>query len=272
MTELGGLQFARARIANLVFDNSGTFSVEAIANASGAAEVEHAAATGAVQFAQGAATALLTIVNSGKVAVGAVVHGTAQSGLASNVAIVNGFEQQAYSIGTATASMVNSGVVSVAADAKGVSRGMPLPARSREDCAGSVFRDFEGGARQSRRNSGHGERIRHRRHSAFALASAKAYVVDAGDVVADVTNSGSLAAEAVAIGSGAAGSAVASAVGIRHPCHKSSSATAAAGALKGSVEIPERSMSRQRWIGAQRHHWRDRLRHPHQRNEEQSRT
>ena len=190
-----------------------------------------------MQFAQGAASALLTIVNSGKVAVGAFAHGTAQSGLASNVALANGFEQSPYSIGTATASMVNSGVVSVGADAKGVSRGIAFAgALARgivQDPSFGTFKaalDNRGEILVTANASAIGGT------SAFALASAKAYVVDAANVVADVTNSGSLAAQAAAIDSGAAGSAVASAVGISILAMNYFSATAAAGALDGTVE------------------------------------
>ncbi len=213
--ELGSDQGARARIANLTLDNSGTFSVEAIANAAGVAEAEHVAASGAVQFAQGAASALLSVDNSGKVAVEAFAHGTAQSGSASNVALAQGFEQLPYSIGTATASMVNSGMFSVGADAKSVSQGIAFAGA----LARGVAQDPSFGTLKAVLDN-RGEILIAANASAiggasaFALASAKAYVVDAANVVADVTNSGSLAAQAAAIGSGAAGSAVASAVGI----------------------------------------------------------
>ena len=233
--ELGGDQDARARIADLAFGNSGTFSVQAIAKATGAAEAEHAAASGALQLAQGASSALVSVVNSGKAQVEAVAHGTARTGLASNVALAGGFGQEPLSIGTATASMANSGIVSVDADAKAVSGGTAF--------AGALARGIVqdpsfGTLKAALDNKGQIEVVANASAigtSAFALASAKAYLVDAANVNADVDNSGSLVAQAVAAGSGAVGSAVASAVGIGIVAMNHSSVTAAAGALGGSL-------------------------------------
>jgi len=234
--EQGGVQSARARIANADFDNSGTFAVGAIATASGATEFVHAAASGAVQAAEGASSAHLGILNSGKVAIEAFAHGTAQSGLASNVALAGGLEQEPFSIGTATASMVNSGVVSIGADSKAVSGGISFAGA----LARGIVQDPSFGTLKAvLDNEGQIDVVANASaiggDSAFALASAKAYQVDAANVIADITNSGALAAHAAALGSGAAGSAVASAVGIGILAMNHSSVTAAAGALGGSV-------------------------------------
>ena len=234
--ELGGDQGARARIATLEFDNSGSLSVTAIGRASGAIERGRADATGAGQSAEGASSALVSFINSGKITVEGVAHGTAQSGSASNLALAQGLDQAAYSIGTATASVINSGVVSVDADAKGVTRGIAFDrafARgfAQDPALGTLkaVLDNKGAVAVTANASAIGGQ------SAFASASAKAYLVDAANVVADITNSGSLAAHAAAIGSGAAGSAAASAIGISIDAVNHFSGTAAAGALGGSL-------------------------------------
>ena len=236
VNELGGDQGARARVANLEFDNSGTLSVAAIAEAFGTADRARADATGALQFAVGASSALVSFVNSGRLAVDGIAQGTAQNGLASNLALAAGLEQAPFSIGTATASVVNSGVVSVDADAKSVSQGIAFAgaiarAIAQDPSFGNLdaVLDNSGTVAVTANASAIGAQ------SAFALASAKAYVVDAANVIADVTNSGSLAAQAVAIGSGAAGSAVASADGISIVAMNHDTVAADAGALRGSL-------------------------------------
>lgn len=233
--ELGSDQGAKARVSNLTFDNSGTLSVAAMANASGATALDRADASGAQQFAQGATSAYFSIDNSGKIGVQAVGRAVAQSGTASNFALARGFDQEPFSIGTATASLVNSGSVSVDANAKSSSRGTAFAAAlargdAQDPSFGTLKAAFDNGGQfaVTANASAVGG-------SAFALASAHAYVVDAANVIADVRNSGSLDAHAVAIAAGAAGSAVASAVGISILAINHSSVTAAAGALDGSI-------------------------------------
>ena len=233
----GGLQLANGSSASIVLDNSGTFNVLASGEAAGASGFAFAAAHGVAQWEKGADAASMQVINSGTVSIDAEARGTASQGSAVAAAQADGFSQSPLSLATATASVSNSGEIDIKANAAAAGNTLAYAFANAE---GVIQEPLFGNFNANFANDGTVDiaAVASASASGAAYASARAtgYYEDAGNVTADVVNSGTMTISASAVAHGSTGSAYAFAGGITMvAANHMSSTTVSAGLLGGSI-------------------------------------
>ena len=234
--EEGGAQIARGDNANVAVNNSGTFKLTAVGTATGSSELAFVQAAAIDQQALGLDSAVASVVNSGTIEVAVAAQGVAHSGIASDIAIAGGLEQSPFAISaSATANFDNSGKLSIEAEAKATGAEIGFAGAY----AIGVRQDpLFGTEKASLDNQGSilvaAQATAHATGAAYAEGKATGVLVDAGNVVADVDNSGSITVAATVLADGARGSALAFAGGISMFAAYHATA-ASAGLISGSI-------------------------------------
>ena len=214
--EKGGNQTTRGLKAEDTFDNAGKFVVGASANVEAGSELGFVNSTALEQAAIGLDAADVSVVNSGTMAVDAIAHGTGLTGYATNIALAVGARQEPRSLGAATASFVNTGLFAVGADAKAEGVGVAFAGAQ---AAGIFQNPILGSMKAALVNDGEFDIAANASviadtGAAYASAKATAYYADDCNVIADVTNSGSINVLANVVSIGASGSDHAFAAGL----------------------------------------------------------
>jgi uncharacterized protein YhjY with autotransporter beta-barrel domain len=219
-------QIARGTSAFASIVNEGSLTVAGSGHVHGASETGFVFDSAIHQNAIASVSAVASVHNSGHINVLARDIGSASAGLATNVAIARGIAQSATvatpfgasaaAFGTATENFENSGTLSVAAEAKAdggkVALGVAFAAAVVQAPIFGTLNaglDNEGDISALAAASG----VAHS-GPAFGTAHATDYLAEAGNVVADVVNSGSIEALASVHVAGAGGSAFAFAAGL----------------------------------------------------------
>jgi trimeric autotransporter adhesin len=219
-------QIARGTSAAASIVNDGSITVAGSGHVHGASETGFFFDSGIQQHAAASGAAVASIRNSGQIEVLSRDIGSASVGVATNVAIANGINQSATvatplgatasAFGTATASFENSGSLSVVAQAKADGGTLALGVAF---AAGIRQAPIFGTLNARLDNSGDISALADASAEAavgpaFGTAHATGYLAEAGNVVADVVNSGTIDAAASVHVAGSGGSAFAFAVGV----------------------------------------------------------
>jgi hypothetical protein len=222
----GVSQVALGTAAVAAVVNDGNITVAGSGQIQGQTESGFFFNSGIHQRARATRDAAVTVQNSGSINVLSRSVGSASLGAALDTAIANGigqsatvatpFEASASAFGTATASFENSGALSVEADAKANGATFAVGAAFANGVRqvpifGTLNAELDNSGKISALAVASAEATA---GPALATANATAYLVEAGNVIADVVNSGTIEASASARVAGGGGSAFAFAVGV----------------------------------------------------------